>query len=74
LIEKHPELGGDYISAMRAAFLAMTFMAPFKLGNDIRAHMAEDWERQRSKGNRSVTKEIEAIKQASHLKLVHSAA
>jgi hypothetical protein len=74
-IEKHPHLARNYISATRSAFLALTFLAPIKLGDTIRADMAEDWERQRSRGGAdSAIKEIEAVKKATHLKLVHSAA
>lgn len=72
-IDKHPDLSADYVSAMRAAMLAMTFLAPVNTGADIRAKMCEQWERLRSKSAGSAVKEFEAVK-ASHLKLVHSAA
>jgi hypothetical protein len=75
-IDKNPELSRSYVSATRAAFLAMTFLAPFNVGAEIRAKMAEEWERRRSRDRDPglAIKEVQAVKKASHLKLVHSVA
>jgi hypothetical protein len=72
-IKENPDLSGNYISVVRSAFLAISFLAPVNAGADIRAKMAEAWERERSSDPGPAVKEVEAVK-ASHLKLVHSAA
>jgi hypothetical protein len=71
-IEKNPILTREYVSAMRAAFLAMTFLAPVNLGANVRASMAESWERRRP--SNSAVKEMEAVSKSPYLKLVPHAA
>jgi len=73
-LEVNPSLARDYVSATRAAFLAISFLAPIKLGTDIRAEMAEQWGRVGTRDELLAEREVAAVKKASHLKLVHSAA
>lgn len=69
---RHPDAGRDFVAALRSAFLAATFLAPLNFGAQIRANMAEAW--QRNRANVSAVKEVEAVGKATSLKLVPKAA